>query len=165
MGVGTSLIYPPASFAETDELVSLATEAGRCGGMYISHIRSEGDRLLESADELIDISRRSGAPAEFYHLKQAGRAIWNKLGQVIAKVEAARAGPPDHGRHVHLHRRRNEPLRIHAAVGSGRRRRTEARAATRRRTSTDTRHGMRAITLISKSNPASQFTPTAVQFG
>ena len=91
LGVGSSIIYPPASFAETDELVALTTEAGKCGGMYISHMRSEGDRLLESIDELIDISRRSGAPAEIYHLKQAGRANWGKLDQVIAKVEAARA--------------------------------------------------------------------------
>ena len=59
--------------------------------MYISHMRSEGDRLLESVDELIEISRRSGAPAEIYHLKQAGRSNWDKLDQVIAKVEAARA--------------------------------------------------------------------------
>ncbi|MEO7364966.1 MAG: D-aminoacylase [Sphingomicrobium sp.] len=91
MGVGSSLIYPPATFAETDELVALVTEAGKCGGMYISHIRSEGDRLLESVDELIDISRRSGAPAEIYHLKQVGRANWGKLDQVVAHVEAARA--------------------------------------------------------------------------
>ena len=91
LGVGSSLIYPPAAFAETDELVNLVSEAGRCGGMYISHMRSEGDRLLESVDELIEISRRSGAPAEIYHLKQAGRANWNKLDQVIAKVETARA--------------------------------------------------------------------------
>jgi N-acyl-D-amino-acid deacylase len=91
MGVGTSLIYPPAAFAETDELVALTTEAGRCGGMYISHMRSEGDRFLESIDELIEISRRSGAPAEIYHLKQAGRTNWSKLGDAIARVEAARA--------------------------------------------------------------------------
>ena len=91
LGVGTSLIYPPASFAETEELVALTTEAGRCGGSYISHMRSEGDRLLESIDELIEISRRSGAPAEIYHLKQVGRANWNKIDQAIAKVEAARA--------------------------------------------------------------------------
>lgn len=91
LGLGTSLIYPPAAFAETDELVALAREAGRCGGMYISHMRSEGDRLLESVDELIEISRRSGAPAEIYHLKQAGRANWGKLDDVIARVEAARA--------------------------------------------------------------------------
>ncbi len=91
MGVGSSLIYPPAAFAETNELVALVTEAGKCGGMYISHMRSEGDRLVESVDELIEISRRSGAPAEIYHLKQAGRANWGKLDQVIARVEAARA--------------------------------------------------------------------------
>ena len=91
MGVGSSLIYPPATFAETDELVALVTEAGKCGGMYISHMRSEGDRLIESVDELIEIARRSGAPAEIYHLKQAGRANWGKLDQVIAHVEAARA--------------------------------------------------------------------------
>ena len=91
MGVGSSLIYPPATFAETDELVALVTEAGKCGGMYISHMRSEGDRLVESVDELIDISRRSGAPAEIYHLKQVGRANWNKLDEVVKHVEAARA--------------------------------------------------------------------------
>ncbi len=91
LGVGTSLIYPPASFAETDELVALTREAAVCGGMYISHMRSEGDRLLESVDELIEISRRTGAPAEIYHLKQAGRANWNKLDHVIKKVEKARA--------------------------------------------------------------------------
>ena len=79
LGVGTSLIYPPATFAETDELVALTTEAAQCGGSYISHMRSEGDRLLESIDELIEISRRSGAPAEIYHLKQVGRANWDKI--------------------------------------------------------------------------------------
>jgi N-acyl-D-amino-acid deacylase len=91
LGVGTSLIYPPATFAETDELVALTTEAARCGGSYISHMRSEGDRLLESIDELIEISRRSGAPAEIYHLKQVGRANWGKIDAAIAKIEAARA--------------------------------------------------------------------------
>ncbi len=91
LGVGTSLIYPPAAFAETDELVALTTEAAQCGGSYISHMRSEGDRLLESIDELIEISRRSGAPAEIYHLKQVGRANWDKIDAAIAKVEAARA--------------------------------------------------------------------------
>ena len=91
LGVGTSLIYPPAAFAETDELVALTTEAAQCGGGYISHMRSEGDRLLESIDELIEISRRSGAPAEIYHLKQVGRANWGKIDAAIARVEAARA--------------------------------------------------------------------------
>ncbi|WP_432770154.1 MAG: D-aminoacylase [Sphingopyxis sp.] len=91
LGVGSSLIYAPGSYAETDELVALTSEAGKCGGMYISHMRSEGDRLVEAVDELIEISRRSGAPAEIYHLKMAGRANWGKLNAVIARVEAARA--------------------------------------------------------------------------
>ena len=91
MGVGSSLIYAPGSFAETDELVALMTEAGKCGGMYISHMRSEGDRLLEAVDELIEISRRSGAPAEIYHLKMAGRDNWGKFDEVVKRVEAARA--------------------------------------------------------------------------
>ena len=91
LGVGSSMIYAPASYAETPELVAITSEAGKCGGMYISHMRSEGDRLLEAIDELITISRESGAPAEIYHLKQAGQTNWGKLGEVIKRVEAARA--------------------------------------------------------------------------
>jgi N-acyl-D-amino-acid deacylase len=91
MGVGSSMIYAPASYAETPELVALMQEAGKCGGMYITHMRSEGDRLLEAVDETIEIARQSGAPAEMYHMKQSGRDNWGKLDQVIAKVEAARA--------------------------------------------------------------------------
>src|SRR6476619_6401925 len=92
MGVGSSLIYAPASYAETPELVAITTEAAKCGGMYISHMRSEGNKLLEAIDELIAISKQSGAPAEIYHMKQAGRPNWNKLEAAIAKVEAAPAG-------------------------------------------------------------------------
>jgi len=91
MGVGTSLIYAPGNFAETDELVALTTEAARCGGMYISHMRSEGDRIFEALDELIEIARRSGAPAEIYHLKLAGRDNWGRYEEVIRRIEAARA--------------------------------------------------------------------------
>ena len=91
MGVGSSLIYAPGSFAETDELVALTSESARCGGMYISHIRSEGDRLLEAVDELIEIARRSGGAAEIYHLKMAGRDNWDKLPEVVRRIEAARA--------------------------------------------------------------------------
>jgi N-acyl-D-amino-acid deacylase len=91
LGVGSSLIYAPGSYAETDELVALMSEAGKCGGMYISHMRSEGDRLEEAVDELIDIARRSRASAEIYHLKMAGRANWGKLDSVVKKIEAARA--------------------------------------------------------------------------
>ena len=91
LGVGSSLIYAPASYAETPELVAITTEAAKCGGMYISHMRSEADRLVESVDELIAISKESGAPAEIYHLKQAGKSNWGKLDEVIKRVEAARA--------------------------------------------------------------------------
>ena len=91
LGVTTALIYNPNTYAKTPELVSLATESGACGGMYIAHMRSEGDRLLEAIDETIQIARESGAPAEIYHLKVAGKQNWNKLDAVIAKVEAARA--------------------------------------------------------------------------
>ncbi len=91
LGVTTALIYNPNTYAKTAELVSLATESGACGGMYIAHMRSEGDRLLEAIDETIQIARESGAPAEIYHLKVAGKQNWNKLDAVIAKVEAARA--------------------------------------------------------------------------
>jgi len=90
LGVGSSLIYAPATYAETPELIALTTEAGKCGGMYISHMRSEGNKLLEAIDELIQISRESGAPAEVYHFKQGGEPNWGKLDAAIAKVEAAR---------------------------------------------------------------------------
>ena len=91
MGVGSSLIYAPAFYAETPELIALAKASAECGGMYISHIRNESDQLLEAIDELIAIARQSGGPAEIYHLKQAGKGNWGKLDQVIARVEAARA--------------------------------------------------------------------------
>ena len=91
MGVGSSLIYAPAYFAETPELVALAGEAGKCGGLYISHIRDEGPRLLEAIGELIEISEKSGAPAEIYHIKQSGRDNWGKIDAALARIEAARA--------------------------------------------------------------------------
>ncbi|HYG64663.1 MAG TPA: D-aminoacylase, partial [Thermoanaerobaculia bacterium] len=91
LGVGSSLIYAPAFYAKTDELVALCEEAGRYGGMYISHMRSEGNRLVEAVDELITIARRAKVPAEIYHLKAAGKSNWGKLDQVIRKVEEARA--------------------------------------------------------------------------
>ena len=90
LGVGSSLIYVPGTFAGTDELVALASTAARCGGIYATHMRSEGMGLLEAVDETIDISRRSGAPAEIYHLKAGGREYWPKMDEVISKIEAAR---------------------------------------------------------------------------
>lgn len=91
VGVGSSLIYAPATYAETPELIALAQEAGRCGGMYISHMRDEGPKLLQAIDELVTISRDSGAPAEIYHYKQAGKDNWGKIDAAIARVNAARA--------------------------------------------------------------------------
>jgi len=91
MGVGSSLIYAPATYAKTPELTAITSEAGKCGGMYISHMRSEGNKLLEAIDELVQISRDSGAPAEIYHFKQAGQPNWGKIDAAIARVEAARA--------------------------------------------------------------------------
>jgi N-acyl-D-amino-acid deacylase len=89
LGVGSSLIYAPASFAKTDELIELAKVAGEYGGIYISHIRGEGASLLDAVDELIHIAREAKVPAEIYHLKAAGTPNWNKLDAVIQKVEAA----------------------------------------------------------------------------
>ena len=94
LGVSSALIYAPGTYARTPELAALATEAGQCGGIYISHIRSEGDRLIEAIDELISISKTSGAPAEIFHLKAAGRGNWDKLDTAIAHIEAARKSGP-----------------------------------------------------------------------
>jgi N-acyl-D-amino-acid deacylase len=91
LGVGSSLIYAPAFYAKTDELIELCKAAAPYGGMYISHMRSEANRLLEAVDELIAISREANVPAEIYHLKAAGNANWPKMEDVIARVEAARA--------------------------------------------------------------------------
>ncbi|HEX8123979.1 MAG TPA: D-aminoacylase [Allosphingosinicella sp.] len=91
MGLGSSLIYVPAVYAETDELVALAAEAGRCGGMYASHMRSESSGLLEAIDELVEITRRSGARGEIYHLKAAGRSNWPLMDSALERIEAARA--------------------------------------------------------------------------
>ena len=90
LGVGSSLIYAPAAYASTDELVALCDAASPYGGMYISHMRSEGDELLAAIDELIAIARRAKVGAEIYHLKQAGRRNWPKLDAAIERVDAAR---------------------------------------------------------------------------
>ena len=89
VGVGSSLIYAPAFYADTDELIALASAAGEFGGGYISHLRSEGNRLIESVDELISIAREAGVRAEIYHLKAAGSENWAKLDEVIERVERA----------------------------------------------------------------------------
>ena len=90
LGVTTALIYAPNTYAKTPELVALAQESARCGGIYSAHVRSEGDRLLPAIQESIDIARASGAPAHIYHFKQAGRPNWGKFDAAVALVEGAR---------------------------------------------------------------------------
>ena len=91
LGIGSALIYAPAFYARTDELIALSKAVAPYGGMYISHMRSEGARLLEAIDELITVSREAGVPAEIYHMKAAGQANWSKIEPAIAKIEQARA--------------------------------------------------------------------------
>ena len=90
LGIGSALIYAPGNYATTEELIELCKVAAKYKGKYISHMRSEGDKLLEAIDELIRISREAGLPAEIYHLKAAGKANWPKMDQAIAKIEDAR---------------------------------------------------------------------------
>jgi N-acyl-D-amino-acid deacylase len=90
LGIGSSLIYAPAFFASTEELIELCKVAAKYRGKYISHVRSEGNRLVEAVEELIRISRDARIPAEIYHLKAAGQANWPKMDRVVALVEAAR---------------------------------------------------------------------------
>lgn len=91
MGLSSALIYTPSCYADTDELVALAKVAAEFDGMYVSHIRNEGDGLLEAIDELLTIARRAGIAAEIYHLKASGRANWPKLEEAFRTIEAARA--------------------------------------------------------------------------
>jgi N-acyl-D-aspartate/D-glutamate deacylase len=93
MGVAYALIYPPDAYASTDEIAEVARVVADAGGMYVSHIRSESDRLLEGLDEAIEIGRRSGATTEIYHLKASGGPRnWHLMAPAIERIEAARAG-------------------------------------------------------------------------
>lgn len=89
LGVGSSLIYAPANYASTEELIELCKTAGEFGGMYITHMRSEGNNILKAVDETIHIAREANLPAEIYHLKLAGNSNWGKLDSVIAKIDNA----------------------------------------------------------------------------
>ena len=91
LGIGSSLIYPPAFFAKTEELIELCKEASKYGGSYISHMRSEGNRFYEAVEELIRIAKEANVHGEIYHLKAAGKDNWHKLDSVIRAVERARA--------------------------------------------------------------------------
>jgi N-acyl-D-amino-acid deacylase len=89
MGLGASLIYAPATYATTEELIALSSIAGQYGGMYISHMRSEGDFILKGVDETIRIAKEANLPVEIYHLKINIARNWNKIDKVIAKIDSA----------------------------------------------------------------------------
>ena len=94
-GVASALIYPPGSYAPTDELIEEARAMAPFGGLYITHMRSEGDRLIEAVQEAMRIGREGGVPVEIYHLKAAGTANWPKARQVVAMIDSARAAGQD----------------------------------------------------------------------
>ena len=95
VGVSTSLQYAPAPYATTEELIALARESSPYGGIYATHMRSEGDRIMQAMDEAIRIGREAKVPVEIWHLKVAGKKNWGRMPEVIAKIEAARASGVD----------------------------------------------------------------------
>ena len=95
MGVSTSLQYAPAPYATTEELIALAAEAGKAGGIYATHMRSEGDAIISAIDEAIRISREAHIPAEIWHLKAAGKNNWGRMPEIVAHIEAARKSGVD----------------------------------------------------------------------
>jgi dihydroorotase/N-acyl-D-amino-acid deacylase len=96
-GLASALIYPPGEYTTTNELIELAKVMSPYGGVYITHMRSEADRLLEAIDEAIEIGRKGGVPVEIYHLKAAGQTNWPKMAQAIAKIDQARRSGLDVG--------------------------------------------------------------------
>ena len=95
VGVSTALEYAPAPFAKTEELISLAAESGKFGGIYSTHMRNESDSVLEAIDEALRIGREANVPVEIWHLKVAGRSNWGRMPEVVAKINAARARGAD----------------------------------------------------------------------
>ena len=95
VGVSTSLQYPPAPYAKTEELIALATEASRYGGVYATHLRSESDEILPALDEAIRIGREARIPVEIWHLKAAGKRNWGRMPEILAKIDSARTAGID----------------------------------------------------------------------
>ena len=95
VGLSTSLQYPPAPYAETEELIALAREAARYGGIYATHMRSESDEIIPALDEAIRIGREARIPVEVWHLKVAGTKNWGRMGEVLARIDSARASGVD----------------------------------------------------------------------
>ena len=95
VGVSTSLEYAPAPYAKTEELIALAAEAGKFGGIYATHMRNESDSVLEAIDEALRIGREAHVPVEIWHIKVAGKNNWGRMPEVVAKINAARAAGAD----------------------------------------------------------------------
>ena len=129
VGVSTSLQYAPAPYASTEELIALAREASKYGGIYATHMRSEGDAIFEAIDEAVRIGREAQIPVEIWHLKAAGKRNWGPMPKIVAKIDAARPRGVD----VAPTRTRIPPgstlFRLHSAVGARRRRQETDRAA------------------------------------
>ena len=112
VGLSTSLQYAPAPYAKTEELIALAAEAAKFGGIYASHIRDEGNGIMRALDEAFRIGREARIPVEIWHLKAAGKPNWGRMPEIVAHIEAARAIRRGCGcGHVRLHGRRSIPFR------------------------------------------------------
>ncbi len=130
VGLSTALQYAPAPYAKTDELIALARVAGQYGGIYATHMRSEGDAVLESIDEATRIGREATFPVEIWHLKAAGKANWGKMPQIVATNRGgARVGHRRQREYLCLHGVVQHVLRVRSAVGARWRRRQAGGAA------------------------------------
>jgi dihydroorotase/N-acyl-D-amino-acid deacylase len=103
VGVSTSLQYAPAPYAKTEELIALASEAARFGGIYATHMRSEGNAVLAAVDEAIRIGREARIPVEIWHIKAAGKSNWGRMSEIIAKIEEARRSGVDIGANTYAY--------------------------------------------------------------
>ncbi|HTX35964.1 MAG TPA: D-aminoacylase [Bryobacteraceae bacterium] len=103
VGLSTALQYAPAPYATTDELIALAAEAGKLGGIYATHIRNEGDAIFSALDEAFRIGREAHIPVEIWHLKAAGKANWGRMPQIVARIEAARRSGLDVGANTYAY--------------------------------------------------------------
>src|SRR5215475_10829999 len=95
VGVSTSLQYAPAPYAKTEELIALASEAAKYGGIYATHMRSEGDAVLDAIDEAVRIGHDAHVPVEIWHLKAAGKSNWGRMPQIVDRINVARASGVD----------------------------------------------------------------------
>ena len=121
VGVSTSLEYAPAPYAKTEELIALATEAGKFGGIYATHMRNESDSVLEAIDEALRIGREAHIPVEIWHIKVAGKNNWGRMPEVVAKINAARAAGADVSADTYAYTAwYNGFLGLHSAMGARR---------------------------------------------